>query len=607
MTVELPPACGPDVFRQLAAADPYQRRARRLFERGQVVAVSGNEADVRVGFDAQGNPLQLEQVPIISGYLPRVGDWVAIQYEAGHSAAPWVTGPSMAEDSSADPAGIGVFSVSASEPSDPQKSTMYFDEARSVWRGWDGSDWVDLTAKLHNALPDLQGGAASQYYHFTAAEHGALQEFYDGSAMASGYLKKLCFKAIDASATSRTRLFEKDGDFYWAINAEYEAGSNTWNRIDTAKYAYLIGLYSKNGIPHEPGDLGGVVWWRATPGANPIGDYTAVGGWELGFMMTQHRNFVGGGMNWELDGSGSPPYGRFSQAGHEDPDDFTGIMRNVFYEGNTLHSPPQAGEGSWGRDTTDHPCWFAGIVDAIGFLWRYKAPGAGSFATSAWSEVARLTATGALTLQGGITLSGTLLFGADTNLYRGAPDRLQTDDNLYVGSSIALLSAGQLFASGLGVGSVIANIYASGDAQPRLRILNTGRIDWGPGGASTPDVSLQRHAAGVLRIGIGTADRDYGLCFDGETNDGAFYWMEDEDHFSFSDDICLPDGENLIFGTGTGTRIGTGTTQKMGFWNAAPAVQPAHVANADGTLADVTAKFNTLLSRLETVGILASA
>ena len=35
--------------------------------------------------------------------------------------------------------------------------------------------------------------------------------------------------------------------------------------------------------------------------------------------------------------------------------------------------------------------------------------------------------------------------------------------------------------------------------------------------------------------------------------------------------------------------------------------QGAHIADANGTLADITTKFNTLLATLETMGILASS
>jgi hypothetical protein len=46
---------------------------------------------------------------------------------------------------------------------------------------------------------------------------------------------------------------------------------------------------------------------------------------------------------------------------------------------------------------------------------------------------------------------------------------------------------------------------------------------------------------------------------------------------------------------------------KIGFFGVIPVVQQAHIVDADGTLADVTAKFNTLLSELETLGLLAAA
>jgi hypothetical protein len=39
----------------------------------------------------------------------------------------------------------------------------------------------------------------------------------------------------------------------------------------------------------------------------------------------------------------------------------------------------------------------------------------------------------------------------------------------------------------------------------------------------------------------------------------------------------------------------------------APQAQQAHIVDADGTLADITTKFNTLLADLEGYGLLASA
>jgi hypothetical protein len=484
MTDELRPEFRPDFFGQLAATNPHQGRARRLFERGRVLNVNGNQADVLVGHDAQGNELTLKEVPIVSGYVPRVGDWVAIQYEAGHSGAPWVTGLSMAADESADSAGIGVFSVLAEEPTDPQRSTVYFDDTARTWRGWDGDTWVELPAKLHNALADLQGGQSGEYYHFEQAAHGALHDLYDGDAMASAWVKRLRFKAVDASGTARTRLFEKDGDFFCAINAEYDAGNDEWNRIDTSRYSYLIGLYSANGIPHEPGDLGGIAWWRATPGTNPIGEYTAVGGWELGFMMTEHRNYVVGGMNLEIDGSGSPPYGRLSQSGSEDSSGtvFTGMQRNSWYEGG----------GSWGRDSGTEKSAIIGFdAGADMFVWWYpdSSEGAAPWNTADWQERARLHL-------GEDGIRGRL----DVIRSSGAVDAVNSAflaKHRTSGDMVDGFGAGYAFAieDSAGVERIVAAICAVRDGAD-----DTGKLDFRPASGGALVSRMRLTAAGELRV-----------------------------------------------------------------------------------------------------------
>ncbi len=51
----------------------------------------------------------------------------------------------------------------------------------------------------------------------------------------------------------------------------------------------------------------------------------------------------------------------------------------------------------------------------------------------------------------------------------------------------------------------------------------------------------------TLTFGAGTADTDITITFDGETNDGVFKWMEDEDYFEFSDDILIASTEKIQF------------------------------------------------------------
>jgi hypothetical protein len=66
---------------------------------------------------------------------------------------------------------------------------------------------------------------------------------------------------------------------------------------------------------------------------------------------------------------------------------------------------------------------------------------------------------------------------------------------------------------------------------------------------------------------------------------------------------------NISCGTTTGMKIGTATTQKLGFWNKAPVVQPAAVADASGgATVDTEARtaLNALLARLRTTGLIAT-
>ena len=57
-----------------------------------------------------------------------------------------------------------------------------------------------------------------------------------------------------------------------------------------------------------------------------------------------------------------------------------------------------------------------------------------------------------------------------------------------------------------------------------------------------------------LTLGDGTSGTDITVTFDGESNDGVLYWMEDEDYFKFSDDVLINSTEKLYF-QDTGTYI----------------------------------------------------
>ena len=85
--------------------------------------------------------------------------------------------------------------------------------------------------------------------------------------------------------------------------------------------------------------------------------------------------------------------------------------------------------------------------------------------------------------------------------------------------------------------------------------------------------------------------------------------------------ITFVDGINIAVNTTTGTKIGTATTQKLGFYSATPVARQTHVADAPagGTGAAAggwdtaanrdaaIASINAVLSRLETLGFFATS
>ncbi len=66
-------------------------------------------------------------------------------------------------------------------------------------------------------------------------------------------------------------------------------------------------------------------------------------------------------------------------------------------------------------------------------------------------------------------------------------------------------------------------------------------------GTSAEGGPITKLLGNTLTFGAGTAGTDITITFDGESNDGVFKWMEDEDYFEFSDDILVASTEKLQF------------------------------------------------------------
>lgn len=124
----------------------------------------------------------------------------------------------------------------------------------------------------------------------------------------------------------------------------------------------------------------------------------------------------------------------------------------------------------------------------------------------------------------------------------------------------------------LNVNTILARTAGS-DAQFTAQVTGTGAALFGFNNSGSTNT------AGALTGGIyfGTAGS---FPFYLTTNATIGLTMDTSQNITFAGTLTMSDAKNIVINTSTGTKIGTGTTQKIGFWNATPVVQPASAAQA---------------------------
>lgn len=143
----------------------------------------------------------------------------------------------------------------------------------------------------------------------------------------------------------------------------------------------------------------------------------------------------------------------------------------------------------------------------------------------------------------------------DTRLYRSAVGELKTDGVFVVATSVA-------------IGTNPAIMGA-------IRLPAATQITW-RNNANTQDTSYIYHnSSGGLQINGEASVTIY--VAGGGTQKIAFQ----------ASTMTFIDAYNLAVGSTTGTKIGTATTQKLGFWNTTPVVQPANTVAIDTLLATI--------------------
>lgn len=166
---------------------------------------------------------------------------------------------------------------------------------------------------------------------------------------------------------TRTQFVSVSGDLWMLANAIWDPTQGTsgeFMRVDNTHAAFGWQLQAVGLIPGEP-DLGyyvaGANLWVAQPesyalirnggvATNPR--FGGVGGWELGFVLTQQRQLTVGGGGIEIDGYGLVPYGRVAnnQTGTVLARRLVGMMRNAYTDLS-------------GYDDSTKESWYWGYVE----------------------------------------------------------------------------------------------------------------------------------------------------------------------------------------------------------------------------------------------------
>jgi hypothetical protein len=197
--------------------------------------------------------------------------------------------------------------------------------------------------------------------------------------------------------------------------------------------------------------------------------------------------------------------------------------------------------------------------------------------------------------------SNVFLIGTEKGSAGGTARALefQTDGT----TRLTISSTGTLTTSG----AIVSGSFIRIPAAQSLQWLNRG--------------TMYGTADGVLAVTNFNQDNFGRLCFGGTTS--SFPSIKRDStaiHIRLADDSAFAplscgaltlngnldaSTRDIVTDTTTGTKIGTGTTQKLGFFNATPVVQQAAVADATNGQSTQD-RLNDLLARLRTLGLIAT-
>jgi hypothetical protein len=234
---------------------------------------------------------------------------------------------------------------------------------------------------------------------------------------------------------------------------------------------------------------------------------------------------------------------------------------------------------------------------------RLRIDNAGTTTLTSAAATAPFIAKVSTTEAARIDSSGRLLVGTSTarNVGSGAVSGV-----LSLEHSAGFLGLSSARNSADSVGSILALGKSRGTTAGAFTIVNANDVLGQIRFAGADGVNLQSQGAAITAEVDGTpgnADMPGRLVFS-TTADGSASPTEAL-RISSNRAITVSDGGNVVLGTTTGTKIGTATTQKLGFFDKTPVVQPTAVADATDA-ATVITQLNALLTRMRNLGLIAT-
>jgi len=153
---------------------------------------------------------------------------------------------------------------------------------------------------------------------------------------------------------------------------------------------------------------------------------------------------------------------------------------------------------------------------------------------------------------------------------------------VYAGVGTATVSGGNITLTGRLINSTAGALSAS----PVL-LDGTWLVSGGANNTTFPQLYISPAGTSV-GTSLSTAGAGFGInAPSGFTGDLIHLLINGTSEWRWSNTtFTIGDANDIAVGTGTGTKIGTATSQKLGFWNTAPVAQPANGAQA--ALGDVT-------------------